>query len=95
MNFCNYNEAFDDYTYSREWIEYLYKKLSNQEEFLRLFPQNTKEILNLYSVTEVIYLVKEELSPLYEKNIKFGVIHHNKCAEYYKCKYKVENDFFY
>lgn len=93
MDFCHYNEAFDDYTYSREWIDYLYKKLSNQEEFLRLFPQNTKKILNLYSVKEVIKQVKRELSSFYEKNIKFGVNHHNKCAKHYKCKYKIENEF--
>ena len=90
-DFCNYNEAFDDYTYSKKWIEYLYKRLSNPEEFLKLFPQNTKIILDLYSTTEVVSYVKRELSSFYEKNVKFGVVHHNKCAEHYKCKYKIDN----
>ncbi len=93
-DFCNYNEAFDDYTYSRQWIEYLFKKLSNPDEFLKLFPQNTKEILDLYNVSEVITIVKSELSLFYGKDIKFGVIQHKKCAEHYKCKYKMEDVYF-
>ena len=93
-DFCNYNEAFDDYTYSRKWIDYLYKKLSNPDEFLRLFPQNTKEILDLYTSSEVIKLIKEELSLFYEREVKFGHPHHNKCMEYYKCKYKIGDEFY-
>lgn len=92
--FCNYNEAFDDYTYSRKWIEYLFKKLSSPEELLRLFPKNTKKIMNLYTAMEVIKILKKELTTFYEKPIPFWIKHHNKCLEYYKCKYKVDEETF-
>lgn len=93
-DFCHYNEAFDDYTYSKQWIDYLYKKLSNPDEFLKLFPQNTKEILDLYTAGEVIKLIKQELSLFYGKKVKFSHPQHNKVLKYYKCKYNIGDEFY-
>ncbi len=79
-NFCIYDEAFEDYTYTTKWIKYLIKKLGDNEEFLRLFPKQKKVLLGLFSSVEVSKKVKKELSKFYGPKIKFGYTNNLKCA---------------
>ena len=89
-DFCIYNETFDEFIYTEKWVEYLYKKLTYKDEFLRLFPQNTKSVLNLFSPKEVVNLVKQELTNFYGHSIKFTINQHRYCLEHFHCKYLVD-----
>lgn len=81
--FCTYDDVFDDYAYTEKWTKFLVKKLSNEEEFIRLFPNQQKEIVGLLTSTEVCKKVKRELNNKYGLKIKFGTLNHLKCCLYY------------
>lgn len=81
--FCIYNNVFDGYTYTSEWIKFLIRKLSNKDEFLRLFPHQKKEILGLLTATELSTKVKKELNKNYGFKIKFNNNHNLECTRHY------------
>lgn len=85
MDFCIYDEAFDDFTYTKNWIKFLLKNL-NKEEFVRLFPNQMKEIFGLLNSTEVSNKVKQKLNKKYSSKIKFGSNNHLKCCSYYNIR---------
>lgn len=80
VNFCIYDNLFEDYTYTPKWIKHLTKKLRKKEEFLRLFPKQQKVVLGLFSSKEVSIKVKRELNKVYGSKIKFGSSNHLKCG---------------
>lgn len=82
-DFCVYDEAFDDYVYSPKWVEYLIRKLSDKDEFLRLFPHHKKQILGLFSSTETSKIVRRELTQFYGPKIKFSNNHNLTCSRHY------------
>lgn len=76
--FCLFNVMYGKYEYSQEWIDFLIKKLSNKLEFLRLFPAQQFELLNLLNTNDVCKKVRRELSQFYGFKIKFNTQFHLK-----------------
>lgn len=83
IDFCSYDEVFDDYVFTPQWIEHLTRKLSDKNELLRLFPQRKKEVLGLLTSTEVVNKVKRELSHFHGPKIKFNHQNHGICGKEY------------
>ena len=83
---CAYDEVFEDYTYTQKWTKYLIKKLKSKDEFLRIFPHQQKEVLGLFTSTEVSKKVKRELNRIYGSKVKFGNPNHLKCILQYNIR---------
>lgn len=82
-DFCVYDDTFEDYAYSPAWVKRLIKELSNKNEFIRLFPNQQKEILGLLLSKDVTKNVKRELNKIYGNKIKFGSTNHLHCCLHY------------
>lgn len=82
-NFCTYDTLHDDYSYTEQWVNFLVNKLSVKEEYLRVFPNQKKLMLNILTTTEVSRKVKIELRRIYGPNIKFGTDKNLDCAVHY------------
>jgi len=83
IDFCTYDEVFDNYVFKPSWIENLTEKLSNKDEFLRIFPQRKKEVLGLLTSTEVGNKVKKELNHYHDSKVKFSYLHNGVCSREY------------
>lgn len=81
--FCVYDKFHNDYMYTKVWVNFLIRNLSDQETFLSLFPPQRSIIFGLITSSEVIKRLKMGLRDYYGKSIKFSNADHLLCCAHY------------